>query len=786
MDDIVKKALGKVSRFQDNPVAAYQDVPHPLVDRVSWRPLEDVHQELGGLPEIPDYIHDFGEFMHKMAAKAAGPGLTSRDLIKAYVITRSSIGRSELPSDTLRKNGLELPSSVGKMIRPEGAMAEWLKSPMGQRYLDASEVGKVDPEAVDHAQKVMRSFGLTNKCEGQALPWAVQNLAGRHELVSNLVKAGLNGTSPAAEWRNWATKLYGIKDAKAGFIGSMVGRGDAPTLDAREVVLNTGMSTDDVGSKLSGPAGAPAVERLTDRLSAMNPRLDPGLEPFRPHLGHHAVWDKAENARTTHSDLMDTMLHAATGGRIGKAGGGSKGGGSAEEQRLQMLLHAMAAMGPNHNFQGLDQNLIGNLKGGSTQEVVQRALKLFQNSGSFVRTGSGLLRANPGLSKVELSGIPEGQKHGNLRTPLGEMEAEYLPKHNLEPFKRLDIDKLLGEGAYLVPFIGDRTPADTILRSINGVPTGDINQPGGGDYMRSKDFNTGPDATGWRSRGNIPTSYSKKIQEYAQKGPLVGMHVAMGIGSADSSHMVLHSILNQINHLPIKSDDIKEFDDHIEKYFPPSDAYPMKWPGIKNTQKAHDFFYNQPDTNTPRRPGTDVSGFVQRVDHERWRRMGFPDVASIRFANTHPALLGTESGTTGYSATRLDPSGQLVGNTENLYHHSYDRGYKTLGYEGGLDAPIPASEVWHKDFEGMPPLDKRGNPVNYSDPESRGKIIHTLMTRFPAVKMDTRIADAMHKANEVNEPYQRAKGGKVKKTKNMERAMSLTSLYALDHDRDAG
>ena len=123
MDDIVKKALGKVAR--------YKDPQNPKMDDWKWRPLKDVHAELEGLPEIPSHVEKFGAFMDETANRAVKQGLTPRDLIKAYAITRASIQRRQKSADSVRENGLMLPPSTGKMIRPEGAMGVWLHSPMG-------------------------------------------------------------------------------------------------------------------------------------------------------------------------------------------------------------------------------------------------------------------------------------------------------------------------------------------------------------------------------------------------------------------------------------------------------------------------------------------------------------------------------------------------------------------------------------------------------------------------------------------------------------------------------
>ena len=85
MDDTVKRALDKVS--------SYQDAPHPKMEGWDWQPLRKVQEQLEGLPEIPSHVENFGSYMDETARRAAGKGLTPRDLIKAYVITRSSIQR---------------------------------------------------------------------------------------------------------------------------------------------------------------------------------------------------------------------------------------------------------------------------------------------------------------------------------------------------------------------------------------------------------------------------------------------------------------------------------------------------------------------------------------------------------------------------------------------------------------------------------------------------------------------------------------------------------------------
>jgi hypothetical protein len=300
-------------------ISGYQDPQTPKMQGFDWKPLTKVHQELGEMSEIPSHVEKFGEFMHETARKAATTGLSPRDLVKAYLITRASIQRQAISSQKLEQAGLILPPNVPKTVRPEGAMGEWLHTPHGQRFLDAAERGQVDDEAVANAQQVMKPFGKMT--ETDALPWAVHNLVDKSKEVSDMVKRSLKGLSSPDEWRSFTSNVRGVGPAKSGFLASMLGRGDQPTLDARQVILQTGLSTKDAQNPLRR-AGADAVDRLASRQSALNLRQPAEMEPFRQHLTHHAIWDKVGNEQTTHSDVVDAMRHAATGGRIGFKDGG--------------------------------------------------------------------------------------------------------------------------------------------------------------------------------------------------------------------------------------------------------------------------------------------------------------------------------------------------------------------------------------------------------------------------------------------------------------------------------
>ena len=268
-----------------------------LIKDWRWRPLKDVSADLN-IKEVPKYIQEgYGTFMAEQAKRAAAGDLGARDLIKAYGITRSSVNRAG------RQMSDDLASGF---TRPEGYMSEWFSSPAGKSYLDAAQSGKVDAAAINDLVGRFQPFGMSQVL-GKDLEYAAQKLPQVNGSINDLVQ----GTVP--EWRKFAQGIYGIGPAKSGFLPSMLGRGDIPTLDARQLNLHT-LDSGDSASKFmrrqGGAGGDQAVDRLASRQQKMNLEINPELQPFYQHLTHHAVWDKIGNSITTHSDIVKAMLTA--------------------------------------------------------------------------------------------------------------------------------------------------------------------------------------------------------------------------------------------------------------------------------------------------------------------------------------------------------------------------------------------------------------------------------------------------------------------------------------------
>jgi len=290
----------------------YRDPKTTKIEDWKWRPLEQVKAELGDLREVPDYIQGgFGQFMNEQAGRAKRGEMSPRDLIKAYTIAQSSIGRGGLSHATATKTGMRLPNTGGE-VRPEGAFAEWLGSPEGQRYLDLAERGQADMSAIGDLQGKFAPFGKHND-QAEKMVLAAK--------LGQSMGPGLNAalTGSADDYRDYAEQMKGIAGAKSGFIGSLLGRGDLPTLDARQLNLHALPAAVGIGSIMNrgkGKGAREAVDRLSARQRAMALQLDPSLMDHYQHLAHHAVWDKTANAQTTHEDLIRAMRGYAKGGDV--------------------------------------------------------------------------------------------------------------------------------------------------------------------------------------------------------------------------------------------------------------------------------------------------------------------------------------------------------------------------------------------------------------------------------------------------------------------------------------
>jgi hypothetical protein len=717
MSDTVKRALDLVS--------GYQDPTSQKMQGFDWRPLRDVQEDLGGMKEIPGHVEDFGAYMDEMARKAATSGLSPRDLIKAYAITRSSIQRRSQTADKVRAAGLDLHPSVTGSIRPEGAMAEWLKSKMGQRYLDAAEIGKVDPEAVAHAQSVMKPFGLN--AETDALPWAAENLHDKHKVVSDMVKRAVSSNSPVAEWREFGKGLRGIGTAKAGFVASMLGRGDQPTLDARQVVLQTGMPTSAAKSPMRR-AGFEAVDRLAARQTALNPKMDAGLEPFRQHLTHHAIWDKAGNEQTTHSDVIDAMRHANAGGRVGKQFGGPMGDDHFGKVIARLKDHPLGAQ--LLKVIGVDPKFSDEQAQKYLQAMEQRKTRIV-DPGEIWKINDPVERARQiailNLNKVDVSSNkPTRGGYYKINQSVAPQDVQstvsQIPGVTTAQRNKMSWEDALTPmaGGTLIGLGGDRSRLGRMTHIQGKKLEWPVDLHAGSDYMLEPN-----QRRVWANAPLHAKALAKMIGKAAEKGPIIGAFQPMGPQSVSSSHNMVDALMAQIKSSNIDPKDAQAFDEALKR----GEHAPTKgkraafakamenWPGIMNSKAASDFM--RPETGFA---GTHRAGFTSMMDTAKWNRLGFPEVGVTRAAISEPELLGASNAMVGHRLVKLDPD-QLMKNATNLAlgkHSTYQA--DTEGEYHGDVPLIPRRAAFTDYADALTGKEIKGNlPVHSLSEEPLGR-----------------------------------------------------------------
>jgi hypothetical protein len=306
-----------------------------LISDWKWRPTAQVKDELG-ITKLPEHVRQFGKFMEGQAQKAVTKGLSVRDVAKANAITQASIQRSALDAQNLRNIGFDIPAEVQGKIRPEGAMAELLMSPLGRNYLDQVESNAINPQTVEEMVRLMKPFGKDNDLR-QKLIRNIETANLNNELTDIVGEAYTGSQAVARNQMQALTKqMHGIGPSKRGFIGSMVGYGADPTLDARQIIFQTGRPTAEAQPFLrrsSGKGAIAGVARLADRQSKLGIAVPDQLRPFGQHLVHHSIWDKVANETTTHSDLIRAMLTAGMVGGVGIGAYGAGNNGSVQRKK---------------------------------------------------------------------------------------------------------------------------------------------------------------------------------------------------------------------------------------------------------------------------------------------------------------------------------------------------------------------------------------------------------------------------------------------------------------------
>lgn len=268
-----------------------------------------IEKRAGGpvpLDVLPAHIRPYAEFMERASTRKP----TAREIVKAYVITRSSVQRQALKVPTVCRASYEVSRLVREMeiegkgkIRPEDVMSRLLLSKEGKHFLDLASKGEWGSEPARAALEL----SLQTRCFG----FAYDLLIDMREAAKLAKKSDEIGTAlrtlPPEAWVKYVQKnIPGVSGAKAGFIAALLGRGDVPTFDARELKLWR------KDQKSKGIDVKPVdVMALRKRIASWKMDLAPQHEPFRQHLVHHALWDaypeSGKGTETTHSEVVRAM-----------------------------------------------------------------------------------------------------------------------------------------------------------------------------------------------------------------------------------------------------------------------------------------------------------------------------------------------------------------------------------------------------------------------------------------------------------------------------------------------
>ena len=658
---------------------AYKDPASKFIEDWRWRPAADVAKDVPR--EVPEHVLQYGDFMRAMS-KRAGEGFDTRDPLKAYTTTLSSIQRQAINRDKL-----DLPlSSTEQMIRPEGAFSDWLGTKPGQRYLQRGAEGEADPEAIADMAKRLQPFGLMPSLSAR-MAEAPGLIAGKEGRLSELVDRASRSASDPGEWRDAVNDLPGIGPAKAGFMASLLGRGDIPTLDARQVILHTGQPTAASKPFLNKANRATeGVDRLANRQSAFGLELPPEYDPYYQHLAHHSIWDAAGDETTTHSDLIDSMLNRRRGGRIGFAKGtlvkDTVQAGVDLMKRIygteQKARKAVAAVP--------EQNL--------AEHVAQQTGKTPEQVIEDLRTRKAGVRG----AEKDVTGITS-----QMGTPYAEATASM---HHPDPVdwprpKVTDLEDMVGGVG--VSGMSDRTRAGSIIGSYGGVP---LKEPlitsGGSDYplFHHNLWASDPRALNgmlnalndeglmaqMKKRGIDPESAQ---QFYFNK--LMGRQQ-----SADQSHMAQVLAAHALETAPMSRATRAAFDQSVRDYRKTiSGEYVNPLPDYPGSASKRQLSYllSQPMSNR--------AGLLEAMDAAKLNAQGVPNPSGIRLALMDPQLHNLPEGTVGRTIGRIDRDNPIDLDPQ-LAHPSYRAGFRGEQM-GSLEKPMMPWELFPDWWKGKDP-----------------------------------------------------------------------------------
>jgi hypothetical protein len=641
----VNKAQGgavKPVKLKEGQQPPYQDPKTSKIDDWKWHPMERIRQELSARRELPEHVTPYADYMREMNAKAQAGELTPRDLVKAYTITQSSIGRGGLSHSMATSRGMKLPKTGGE-VRPEGAFAEWLGSPMGQKYLDASMRGEDHPEAMEDLRAKFAPFGKQN-AQVEAMQYATKTLPQRVASANYAVTGGKD------DYRKFAGNIRGIAGAKSGFIGSLLGRGDLPTLDARQLNLHSlshpTKTPEGMMSRGKGLGGQEAVDRLIARQDALGYKIPKELAPYAQHLIHHDVWDQRGGTKTTHEDLIKAMRGYADGGDV------------------EQMRHAL---------------MVKHLAGGTKQP---KAVLLPQSDPEYQRI-MDKWRSGEKLSAAENVnlGISHPVSAVKLRAPIGTLgyKERADPSQPVSPEKFITPENLQGGAG--IPLIGDMARLGLLTHvGDEELPT-PVRMQAGAHHMRK--IKPPGESSIWSSAPGVITRQSKLVKTaIGMPGvdKVYGLHASMTPTGVDFGKPLSKTLVGQLQNNPPHPDVGNAFNEGMRKRYP-------EFAGVENPAELHE----QLMADTRRAPGM-RKAFVKLMDSAPYQNAGMPSVGHARVAISDPEQLNLPVHSMGMAIGEYEPTGRII-RKATMPHEDYSA--ESAGkHTGRFEVPMSRGEMF--------------------------------------------------------------------------------------------
>jgi hypothetical protein len=497
-------------------------------------------------------------------------------------------------------------------------------------------------------------------------------------------------TGDKEAFRDYAKSIYGIDQAKAGFIGSLLGRGDLPTLDARQLSLHTNPPTTvkvvgSIMNRQKGKGAKEAVDRLIDRQEAMALDLDPSLDPFYQHLTHHTAWDRALNEITTHDDLIRAMNNYNEGGEVHAAGGGL----------IDLIRGAKDLKALAQRADRISNTLI---KGGMEEEKALR--KAREMAAQTIIEENYMPPVHPTAPPMSLKDIHahaervaeqvNGQyqsKEKAGRVVSGKSKRQFDSEKNLQANIRQNapqstpniVDYNDHIGSMIVGVPGDATlgglirlPDGTLINThdllgVNGVS---LKKPiplyGGPHYGLDH-----PDSF-WASNEGPALSIQNLIANLEQEYPVLGQYVKMGPGSeAFAMHNLeaLMGILRPEEMGLAKREALAEYVNEMrgKKWDKPSKKKP-KSPDFVGFDDPNALLAQARNQSDLRKTIAEIlSG--PNVGNAKMTKFGLPSGSDVVTAITHPELRNIEQGASGFAIGRMNPNSGLTLGEHPTYTH---------------------------------------------------------------------------------------------------------------------